>query len=104
MNDSLIVAEHFLRPYFGERDLSCISQHIRPNRPATAVERLEEIRRLCGDSLYAEVEALSQLDLQLLAAAEEEFGRRLQYIPDVEQRRQDLQARCDALLRQLRVA
>ena len=100
MDDGLIVAEHFLRPYFGKLDLSYISQNTRPERPSTLAERLDEMRRLCGESLYCELEALNRLDFQLLAAAEGEFDRRIQVIPDMEQRRQDFQARCDALLRQ----
>jgi hypothetical protein len=103
-DDSMIVAEHFMRPYFGDLDLSYIWQNTRPHGPSTLAERLDEMRLKCGDELYAEIEKWNQLDLQLFAAAEEEFERRLQFVPDIKQRRREFQSRCAALQRQFQTA
>lgn len=96
-DDGLIAGEFYLRPVFPDLDLSYVSQQVRPGRPATLAERLDEMRKQCGDDLYRKLETWNDLDLQLLEAAEAEFERRFQFIPHREQRRHDFYARCDAL-------
>ena len=96
-DDSLIAAEHFLGRLFPNLDLSYLAQNVNPSRPATLVQQLEMMRDECGPTLYAKIEQLNALDLELVAAGEAELDRRVQFIPEFAAKRADFQARCAAL-------
>ena len=86
-DDSMVTAEHFLQPSFPDLDLSYVAQNVDPARRGTLAERLETMREECGPRLFAQLEQLNELDLQLVAATEVELDRRLQFVPDPSRQR-----------------
>ena len=96
-DDSLLVAEYFLRTMFPNLDLSYLPQQVNPHRPVSLEARVEELEKACGPALFADLKRANELDVELVAAAERELDRRLQFIPNLAARREEFRLRCQRL-------
>ena len=96
-DESLVVAEYFLRPAFPAIRLEYVAQNVsHPGRYA-AVESREYWEELWGKDLYQRLLQMNQMDLELVRRAKCEILRRLDRVPRVSERVTDLQWRCARL-------
>lgn len=96
-DESLAVAEYFLRPAFPTLRLHYVAQNV--TRPFGTDFRTREarLREQCGATLYERLARANELDLRVLAGAEDELDRRIALVPDFPERLHDFRARCRAL-------
>jgi hypothetical protein len=92
-DESLVAAEHFLRPAFPKMRLHYIPQNV--TRPAG--RNFEELRSIWGADVYEELARLNRLDLELCVYAKEEIQRRFLLVPNPEERLMDFRERCSGL-------
>jgi hypothetical protein len=78
---SMTVAEHHLRTVFPKLDLTCLPRNVSAQRRQNLSERLDELRSVCGSTLYEELIRLNQLDSELVDMALAEVTRRSLEIP-----------------------
>jgi hypothetical protein len=97
LNESLVVAEENLRPYFAGIDLSYISQNVSKGREKTLKARLDNEKSLIGsdllDSLYAE----NKLDMDLYLEANKELDERILQIENFKRKLDNFTIRCKTL-------
>jgi len=85
-DESLVAAEYFLKPAFPRLRLDYFPQNVSRPLGGSPADREEWLKHSWGPDLYATIERLNQCDLELWRRAEREIARRLDLIPDVEQR------------------
>jgi hypothetical protein len=100
-DESLVVAEYFLKPAFPRLRLDYLPKNVSRPLAADPADRQEWLRHSWGPDLYATLARLNQCDLELWRRAEREIARRLDLIPDVEQRLKEFRA---AVRRGLQIA
>lgn len=93
-DESLVAAEYFLKPAFPRLRLDYLPQNVSRPLGGNAADRQEGLRRSWGPDLYATLVHLNQCDLELWRRAEYEVMRRLDLVPDAEQRLAEFRARC----------
>jgi len=93
-DESLVVAEYFLKPAFPRLKMDYIPQNVSRPLGANTADRQEWLRHSWGSDLYATLEKLNQCDLELWRRAEREVTRRFDLIPDAQQRLADFRERC----------
>jgi len=94
-DESLVVAEYYLRPAFPELQFQYVKQNVAPVDYDTT--QGAGLREELGEPLYSELRALNRLDDELVARAREEVRRRYEMMPDREARRADFDRRCEHL-------
>ncbi len=95
--ESMVAAEYFLRPAFPSICLAALPANVsRPMLPSVT-DRQSRLIQLWGRGLYEELKRLNELDLQLVAHAEEEIRRRLLLVPAVPDRLKEFAGRTMAL-------
>ena len=94
---SLVAAEYYLRPTFGNLDFSYVSQNVSPGRASSLEGRLAEIKRACGEKLFQTLLDMNKLDLQLVEAANTEIERRFHLVPNSDKRLESFKQRCRAV-------
>lgn len=92
---ALASAEYYLRPAFGELDLSYVAP---PPSPSTDLVRTgaQWIKQECTADTYAQVLELTNLDVQLLDRTAAEVRRRFNLIPECEGLLTNFRQRCTA--------
>jgi hypothetical protein len=85
-DESLATAEFFLRPIFPKLDLSYIAQNVSESWKAGLIEKLEKMKSECGESFFDRLSKLNEIDERLWRYATAELERRLQYVPNIEQK------------------
>jgi hypothetical protein len=93
-DESLVAAEYFLKPAFPRLRLDYLPQNVTRPLGASPLDRQEWLKHSWGSDLYAALSNLNQCDLELWRRTEREIGRRLDLVPDVEQRLAEFRARC----------
>lgn len=93
-DESLVAAEYFLKPAFPRLRLDYLPQNVSRPLGGSLADRQEWLRRSWGPDLYATLAHLNQCDLELWRRAEYEVTRRLDLVPDAEQRLAEFRARC----------
>ena len=100
-DESLVTAEHFLRPAFPGVTWEYAPQNVsRPPGPMVPLrpqDRQERLVRLWGGDLYEDLERLNQLDLELFRCAEKEIQRRMALVPMSDRRLAEFRTRCSQL-------
>ncbi|MGD0047122.1 MAG: hypothetical protein ABSE42_08885 [Bryobacteraceae bacterium] len=96
-DESLVVAEYFLRPAFPTLRLEYIPQNVSPAARRAPVESREYWEELWGKELYERLLRVNEMDTELVRRAKREIQRRLERIPRVADKLADLQARCAGL-------
>lgn len=100
-DESMVVAEFFLKPVFRSLDLSYVAQNESRNRTPGLKDRLHEMRSLCGKDLWNELCKRNELDLKLWELANQELDRRLSFVPELEQKMYNFRERCQNIRRQI---
>jgi len=96
-DESMVLLEHTLAPFFPDIDLSYVRQNASDERHDSLEERLEAVREGLGDALMTEVREKNQWDLKLYEAAQTIFTERLDRIVNVDALLEDFQSRCRQL-------
>lgn len=96
-DESLVVAEYYLRPAFPELRLDYVAQNVSPARdsPQNGVAR-NTLIRLWGSELHSQLTHLNEYDLKLFKRAGAEIRRRTALISGFSRRLEEFQRRCDA--------
>jgi hypothetical protein len=92
-DESLVAAEHFLGPAFPRMRLHYVAQNV--TRPHG--RNFEELRAAWGADVYQELVRLNRLDLELCRYAEDEIRRRLELVPNPQERLMEFKTRCSGL-------
>ena len=96
-DESLLVAEYFLRPTFPSVRLEYVPQNVsHPGRPSP-VESPEYWEDFWGRDLYDQLLRLNRMDLELLAQTNQELLRRLDRVPRAAEGLADFRWRCARL-------
>jgi hypothetical protein len=96
-DESMVVAEHFLGPFWPGLKLHYHEQNVtRPVRYGFD-ERERRFRERCGDDVYAMLEQRNELDDELCRAVGTELDRRIALVPSFASKLADFRARCGAL-------
>lgn len=94
-DESVAVGEAVLRRWLPGLDLSCAPRNVTQGRRASLEERLDELREALGDTLYDELVARNQHDLELHRFANALLDRRLEESLDASAL-EDFRRRCAA--------
>jgi hypothetical protein len=98
-DESLVVAEYFLRPAFPSLSLEYIPQNVGHAGRRAQAESREYWENLWGPDLYGQLQRMNEMDLELVRRAKREVSRRLDKIPQAADKIADLQSRCARLAR-----
>jgi len=96
-DESLAVAEYYLRPAFPTLRLEYIAQNVRRAAQHPPAESREYWEDLWGEDLYKQLLRMNEMDMELVRRAKCEILRRLNRIPRVSEKLADLQRRCARL-------
>ena len=98
-DESMVLFEESLRPYFPDLDLAYIPQNIN-QPPATIEQRLLQLRDELGDELYEQLCRANEYDLRLYVKTCELFEERIARIDHFESKLAEFRKRCQALARE----
>lgn len=93
-DESLVAAEYFLKPAFPRLKLDYLPQNVSRPLGGNPVDRQEWLKHSWGPDLYATLTRLNQCDLELWRRTEREVTRRIDLVPDADQRLEEFRARC----------
>lgn len=96
-DESLVVAEHYLRPAFPALRLEYVRQNVSRPGGRPPAESREHWESLWGKDLYQRLLRMNELDIELVRRAKGEILRRLDGVPRASQKLADLQWRCARL-------
>jgi hypothetical protein len=96
-DESLVLAEYFLRPAFPELRLEYVPQNMGPSGRRAQPESREFWQGLWGEDLHGLLERMNEMDLELVRRAKREVLRRFERIPRADEKLADLRARCARL-------
>ncbi|MGB7762332.1 MAG: hypothetical protein WBL61_21035 [Bryobacteraceae bacterium] len=96
-DESLVVAEYFLRPAFPTLRLEYIPQNVSLSAPPAPAGSREYWEDLWGKELYGRLLRMNEMDLELVRRAKGEIRRRLDRVPRAAEKLADLRARCARL-------
>jgi hypothetical protein len=97
MDESLVVAEEVLKPYFPNIDMSYVSQNVSKERASTLEERLDKAREEIGKELWNRLVKRNEQDMQVYTNANNELDNRIRSINKFEEKLTDFRQRCKAL-------
>lgn len=96
-DESLLVAEEYLKKYFSNIDLSYKSQNISSERKVSLPERIkEDLKKLYKDTLD-EIYEKNIYDLMLYEESRDELNRRISRIENFEKKLNDFKNRCKTI-------
>jgi hypothetical protein len=96
-DESLVVAEHFLRPAFPGLRLEYVARNVGPAAAGKKAESREYWEGLWGDDVYGLLQRMNEMDLELVRRTRREIARRLERVPRAAEKLADLRARCERL-------
>jgi len=96
-DESMVVAEYFLRPAFPLLRLDYVPQNLGDSGQRAKPESREYWEGLWGQDLYALLQRMNEMDLELVRRAKREVLRRLERIPQAADKLADLRSRCARL-------
>lgn len=94
MDESLAVAEYFLRPAFPGLQLHYVAMSRTAAADTSRRQREAELREQCGDELFSQLRRANAFDRHLFECADAELDRRIALVPDFGERLADLRRRC----------
>jgi hypothetical protein len=92
-NKSMVAGEHRLQPVFPELDCALPAENVTGGLDADLAQRIEKVRAACGESVYAELLRLNDLDIRLVNCARAEVKRRFRLVPDACARLEEFEQR-----------
>jgi len=96
-DESLVVAEYFLRPAFPNLRLEYIPQNVSQATPVAPAESREYWEGLWGKELYQRLLRMNEMDRELVRRAKREILRRLDLVPRAAGKLADFRSRCARL-------
>jgi hypothetical protein len=96
-DESLVVAEYFLRPAFPGLSLEYVARNVSDPAAQELSTRDDRLRNIWGADLFQELVRLNRLDLELHEAAAGEVARRFALIPEAERRLAEFKTRRSSL-------
>jgi len=93
LDESLVVAEEFLKKYFPYIDLSYSPKNISEERTGTLNEKLDEGKKQLGEHLCTKLLAKNEYDLQLYSIANDELNIRIKKINSFNEKLENFKAR-----------
>jgi hypothetical protein len=97
MDESLVIAESFLKQEFPKINLAYIKQNVSKERKGTIIERLKHSEDNLGADLKNRLIEYNKLDMQLYHSANKEMDKRKEKIKDFERKIKDFERRCKDL-------
>lgn len=97
LDESLVVAENFLKPYFEKIDLSYKKQNVSKDRIGSILQRLEFNKQEIGEELFSELISHNNFDLQLYNDVNENLNKQIATISDFDEKLLNYQERCKKL-------
>ena len=97
MDESLVIAESFLKQEFPEINLAYVKQNVSKERKGTMTERLKQSEEELGKNLMERLEKCNKLDMKLYHSANEEIDKRKKEIQNFDRKMQDFEKRCTDL-------
>ena len=94
MDESLVIAESFLKKEFPEINLAYVKQNVSKERKGTMTERLKQSEEELGKNLMERLEKCNKLDMKLYHSANEEIDKRKKEIQNFDRKIQDFEKRC----------
>lgn len=98
-DESMVLFEESLRPYFPNLDLAYIIQNVH-QKPQSVERRIQELRGHLGDELFEILVQKNNMDLRLYGIIKEHFQKRLGEIPDFQEKLAQFRKRCRDLRRE----
>jgi hypothetical protein len=95
--ESLVVAEYFLRPAFPGLRLEYVPQNVGQGTPRAPVESGEYWEGVWGKELYERLVRMNEMDTELVLRAKREILRRLERVPRAADKLAGLRSRCARL-------
>ncbi len=96
-DESLVVAEYFLRPAFPTLRLEYVPQNVNRAAPLAPEQSREYWEGVWGKDLCGRLLRMNEMDLELVRRAKREILRRLDRVPRAADKLADLRSRCERL-------
>ena len=93
-DESMVVFEETLKPYFPEIDLAYIAQNVQIEKTLSRSEKHDTIKEALGESLFENVVSANQSDLELYAYANQLLDQRVENIVDFDKKLLAFEERC----------
>jgi len=97
LDESLVLAEEYLRQFFTDIDFSYIKQNVSNDRKNDLEERLIDEKNRIGESLSNQLNQLNELDFKLYSIANNELDIRLKKERNFEEKLTDFKKRCQSV-------
>jgi hypothetical protein len=98
LDESLVLAEESLRPFFNEIDFSYIRRNVSTDRPENLQERIKEAHRTVGDDLMNRLKEENSQDLHLYEFSKSLLDERINEIEGFDEKMEDFKSRCGKLI------
>lgn len=95
-DESLAVAEYFLKPAFPALRLHHRPQNVSRSTSIPLTEKHRKLRHQCGSALFRQLRRANELDQRLYLAVRKELQRRIAFTPSFSVRLQEFRSRCSA--------
>ncbi len=96
-DESLAVAEYYLRPAFPNLRLEYVPQNVSQAARRVPVESRDYWEGLWGKELYGRLLRMNEMDIELVLRAKREILRRLDRVPRAADKLADFRSRCASL-------
>lgn len=96
-DESMVLFEEYLRPYFPEIDLSYVPQNIGQD-PQPYQERIASVKKELGDELFSGFLMKNREDLALYELAKARLEESIQRIPGFNYKLEEFRAKCDQMI------
>jgi len=97
LDESLVLAEEYLRQFFTDIDFSYIKQNVSNDRKNDLEVRLIDERNRIGESLSNQLNQLNELDFKLYSIANNELDKRIEKERNFEKKLTDFKKRCQSV-------
>lgn len=94
LDQSFVVAEEFLKTYFPNIDLSYTPKNVSEDRIGSLEQKLKDGRSKIGETLWKELVAKNELDIELYEIANEELNHRIKKIDNFDEKIKNFKNRC----------
>lgn len=97
IDESLVLAEETLRPFYENIDLSYVKQNVNKEREDDLNKRIQKEANLIGKEIMEKLEKFNNLDLELFKECNNELDRRIEKIEKFDHKLEEFRIRCDNL-------
>jgi len=94
LDESLVVAEDFLKKHFPNIDLTYVPKNVSKERRGNLEKKLEEDRSKIEEQLWKELISKNKMDLELYEMANEELNNRIKKVEYFDEKLENFSNRC----------